>query len=316
MFTVPLNYFGTVLVCSAHGCPMEKIEWWRDGVPLSHEGGVISEPSGAWPSKDSISATLTWTRGFTLKDEGIYECVITHEHNNPNLPISSQNVEIKAGTSIYMDTEPKTLCSLHALNVHLVHFQIRVLDTNCLRWNKSQKEHIRVEFQKKLIDVVSRGCSCVTTDELLMERVPHCSILVKGASLFHGLIQTNSIGKTERIFCALHSWQQRSPLLVMDGKFQTVDNSCYVWHDDTNDEECAPLQMTNPERRNAGEIFKIVGVTTGFTMVAILFIAIIVCMGCYCHQKKRKPTPGSHDTTVDENVSTSRVDELEHIYDQ
>ena len=317
MYTVPLNYLGNVLTCNAYGWPTQKIEWWRDGESLSDDSGVISESTAAsGSSQDSMSAILTWTRGFMHEDEGIYECVIVNERNNSYLPIASQNVEIKVGNDIYLDTELMTSCNIHTLNEHFIHFQIRVLDTNCLGWTKSQKERIRIEFQNRVINVVSRQCDCeVTTDELLVEHVPHCSILVDRAALFRGLIRTISTAKTEKIFCALYSWQQKSPLLVIDSSLQTVDISCHMRYYYTSDEECAPSQTKDPERDRVREIFEIVGGVTGFTMVVILFITIICCMG-YCCSREKRETPGSCDTTVDEDVSTSRVDEPEHVYDQ
>lgn len=91
-FTVPVNYTGRTLVCTARGWPAPEVEWHKDGLPLPRDFGVVSEPSAM---SATVSARLTWTREFMNSDAGSYECVV-HKPNT-EVALTSQVVQLNAG---------------------------------------------------------------------------------------------------------------------------------------------------------------------------------------------------------------------------
>ena len=232
MYTIPLNYIGSVLVCTARGWPAPEVEWLKDGQPLQGSRGVLSESS---TMVATVSARLTWISEFAILDTGRYECVVRKP--NTVVVVTSQTVQLKAGAETPSGTPPS--CSV---NEQSVFFQIRVFGTECA--SAILSPHIAAEFHDELVNVIKTECNCqVTESELEMLGSPQCSSKVNGATVFRGKIETLSQSRTEQLFCALFSWQQKSPLILIDDHLRAVDNTCSLKASSSYDsEECvAPL---------------------------------------------------------------------------
>ena len=315
MYTVPPNHVGSILVCAANGWPIPDVEWQKDGFALPTDSGVISESTVATSNSDAsasvtVLARLTWTREFRSLDAGNYKCIM--RQRNTSLRAASQSVELKVETvTMYTVTDyPWYSCGVSG---RLVHFQIRIVGIDCQNWMMSQKEHISAQVHRELLSAVKSECTCVVGDnELQLIGVPQCSVQMDNAAVFYGRIETNSLAKTKLIFCALSWWQQTSPQLPIDGRFQAVDSSCSMEASPTQNEECAPLGPMAP-KMNIKEILAIAGGTGSFITVVILLITITCCIGCYCQSHTRKVNRSNRDGAV---CATNRVTQGNHTYDQ
>ena len=314
VYTVPLNYVGTVLVCTAKGWPIPDVEWQKDGFSLLRESGIISESNIVASSGSDVSvlARLTWAREFKYLDEGEYQCIV--RQRNTSLRAASQSVELEAETvtTHTVADHPWIMCG-SSITEHLVYFQIRIVGVDCHRWMKSQKEGIATHVHQELLDAVEFECSCSIDDkELQLVGVPQCSVQMDNAAMFHGLIQTNSLEKTRLIFCALSVWLEGSPWLQVDGRYQAVDSGCSIEASETLlTEECVPLGPMTPSASgtNVKETLVIAGGIGGIIMIVILLITIVCFIGCYCQLRTRnmkRQTDGG----------TNGVAQGDHTYDQ
>lgn len=317
MYAVPLNYVGTILVCTAKGWPIADVEWQKDGFSLSRESGIISEYSTVATSNSDMSvlARLTWTRKFRNSDEGEYECIL-RQRNTSLLKAVSQMIELKALTVTVhtVGDLPWTMCR-SSINEHTVYFQIRIVGVECQTWMKSQKERIATQVHHELLSAVEYECNCAVDDrELQLTGVPQCSVRMDDAAVFHGVVQTNSLEKTRLIFCALSFWLESSAQLQIDGRLQAIDSSCPMEASETLNEECVPIETVIPSGNNVKEILAISGGIGGFMMIVILLITIVCCTGCYYQSRPRnmnsKCDGGISDT---KEVSQGQGD---HTYDQ
>ena len=318
MYTFPPAYKGKALACRVFGSwPLPKVEWYKGGLPLSDESGIISTLDqeevddffGVY-----ITVELTWRREFSRVDAGNYQCVVCEE--NSSVILASQDVRIKPVSTTQPDEEVLTPCHVEERSVY---FQIRILGTDCLNWNMSQKQQIAAEFHNKVLSAVRAECQCnVNDDKLRVIGVPECSVQVERAAVFHGVIETETNAKTEQIFCALYSWQVRSPLLLINGVFQAVDTSCAMEATlSASEEEC--FQTTAiPGNNNIKDILTIIGGMFGFVMVIILLITIVCCVGCYCcHREKSKIVRDHTDSKEVQPTTTAQCQgDEEHTYDQ
>lgn len=279
-FTVPINYIGRTLVCAAKGWPAPEVEWHKDGLSLPRDSGVVSEPIAM---SATVSARLTWTREFTDSDAGSYECVI-HKPNT-EVALTSQTVQLNAGPPA--PTLPPLSCNVEQQSID---FQIRVFGSNCDSWEGVRGEDIANE----LLSVVRTECGCEVEDSSL--EVPgsaQCSEKVDGAAVFRGKIQTNSQQDTEQIFCTLFSWQQKTPLIRINDQLRTVDTSCSLRASNSpNSEECA-APVDSPSAFGTVQIAITIGAITGFILVLVVVLLIILIGCCYCHRT------GSKDFSID-----------------
>ena len=267
-YTVPLNYVGSTLVCVASGWPVPEVEWWKDGLALPTSDGVVSETISM---SATVAAELTWTRYFQSSDSGSYECVVRKP--NTAVPLRSQTVQLTARNTT--DTEEPMACSI---NKQLVSFQIRVLGTNC------QSVQTVDEFRNELLSIVTTECACqINENELQVLGSPQCSSKVEEAVVFRGQIETDSLSRTEQIFCSLFSWQQRSPLIRIDNQFRAVDSSCSLEASGSvTSEECV---APSPSGFGTTGIASIVVVAVVLIFYIVLLIVSLAC--CYYKRRKR-----------------------------
>ena len=312
MYTVPLNYIGTILVCTARGWPIPDTEWQKNGFSLpTRESGIISEYNTVATSNSAVLARLTWTREFRNSDEGEYECIV-HQRNT-SLKAVSQKIELKAVTVTVhtVGDLPWTMCR-SSINERTMYFQIRIVGVECQTWMKSQKERITTQVHHELLSVVEHECSCAVDDrELQLLGVPQCSVQMDNAAVFHGVIQTNSLEKTRLIFCALSFWLEGSAQLQIDGRFQAIDSSCSMEASEILSEECVPIETVTSSGNNVKEILTIAGGVGGFMMTVILLITIVCCTGCYYQRNMNSKCDGGVHNT--KGVSQG---EGNHTYDQ
>ena len=291
VYTVPPNYLGTVMVCTAMGWPTSDVKWHRDGFPLSNHSGIISEEVVTTTNlTDSVVlARLTWTREFKALDTGNYECVV--RQRSTGLRGISQSVELKTETmtETTVTDRPWNLCGIRERSVY---FQIRIVGVDCQDWKVPRKELTKAQVHQELLGIVRKECSCVVDDaELQVVGLMQCYGSARtnnAATVFRGLIQTNSLLKTKLIFCALSWWQQRSPRLLIDGRLRAVDSSCPMEASSTLSEQCVALEPMPTNDNTIKLIVAIAGGLGGFIMVVILLMTIIFCcIGCYCRSHAR-----------------------------
>ena len=285
-YSVPLDYVGRALTCTATGWPAPVVEWHKDNVPVPSNNGIMSESITA---SATVSARLMWMRGFAESDASSYQCVVYKQ--NTDIPIVSQNVQL----IVRPTTVPPTSQSC-GVQQAAIQFQIRAFATNCEGWGEAQKEEIASEFRTELLSIVRTECNCTFEDSSLQKSGPaQCSSKVEGAALFHGRIETGSLGETERIFCSLLSWQQKSPLIRIDGQLRAVDWNCSLEaSSSSNSEECVAPTDSAPILGSI-EIAAIAGVG-GAILVLLLAICLVICclVCCYCRRRGKFNTKDDH----------------------
>ena len=288
IFTVPVDYVGRALVCTAKGWPIPVVEWHKNNVPVPSNDGIVSESTN---TASAVSATLKWTRGFQESDAGSYQCVAYKQ--NTDIPLASQSVQLNSRLSTTIPPTSQT-CSVQQTSIN---FQIRVFATNCESWGEAQRAEITSEFRDELLSVIRTECNCTLEDGNLQIPEPsRCSSKVNGAAVFRGRIETNTQRDAERIFCSLLSWQQKSPLIRINDQLRAVDNNCSLEASGLSDnEECVP--PTNPTLvLGLIKIVAIAGGGVGFILLVVIFL-LICCLGCcYCYRRRRK---GKFDTKDD-----------------
>ena len=227
----------------------------------------------------TVSAKLTWTRYFQSLDSGSYECVVRKQ--NTTLPLKFQTIQLTARNSTEIIKQPMTCSS----NKQLVFFQIRVLGTSC------QTAQTINGFHSELLSIVTSECGCqVSENELQVLGSPQCSSKVEEAVVFRGQIKTDSLSRTEQIFCSLFSWQQRSPLIRIDNQFRAVDSSCSLEASGSlTSEECV---APSPSGFGTTEIASIVAVAV-FLIILLVIVLLIVSLAC-CYYKRRKRNTRVH----------------------
>ena len=321
MYSVPLKYVGTVLVCAAEGWPSPDLDvkWQKNGFTLLREHGIISEYSidvrDTSNPDVSVQAELMWTREFGNSDEGVYECIV-HQRNT-SLRAISQSIELKAVTAIaHTETDhPWTMCT-SGINKRVMYFQIRIIGVDCLTWMKLQilKKHIATEVHEELLLAIEYECNCAIHErELQLAGAPQCSVQMEDAVVFHGIIQTNSLNKTRLIFCALSFWLEGSAQLQIDDRFLVIDSSCPLEASEDLSEECvSPEETVTPGgKNNVKEILVIAGGIGGFVMIVILLITVVCCIGCYYLFYTRKNSKCNGGVN-----NTKEVAQGDHTYDQ
>lgn len=292
--TVPTDYVGRTLTCTANGWPVPVVEWHRNNVPVPSNNGIISETT---TTSATVSARLTWMRGFLDTDAGSYQCVVYKP--NTAIPVTSQTVLLSSRlpTTISPTHSP---CGVQEVSIH---FQIRVFSTNCKNWGEVQKMDIASEFRDELQSVVRTECDCTFDESDLQVLGPaECSSKVNGAAVFRGRIETSSLEDTERIFCSLYSWQQKSPLVRISDQFRAVDRNCSLEAGISADsEECvAPIDPSTALGVPEVVAIAAAGGVAGLIVFTVI-VSLICCVGCcYWCRKTRE----GKDDPKDDHVYT------------
>ena len=280
-FTVPVNYIGRTLVCTAKGWPAPEVEWRKGGLHLPRNSSVVSEPNAM---SATVSARLTWTSGFKKSDAGSYECVV-HKPNT-EVALTSQIVQLNAGPPA--PTLPPVSCSIEQQSID---FQIRIFGTSCGSWDGVKGEDIANE----LASVVRTECGC-TIDESSLQVFgsAQCSDKIDGAAVFRGQIQTNSQEDTEQIFCTLFRWQQKTPLIRVNDQLRTVDETCSLRVSSSPDSEECAVPVDSPPAFGTVQIAITVAATIAGVILVLVVVVVIVLIGCCCYRHRT----GSKDFSV------------------
>ena len=273
-YVVPLGYQGIALVCTADGWPAPEVEWQKDGQTLLNGSGpgVVSE-SDTFAS--TVSARLIWSREFNSSDVGSYECVV----RKPNMldTLDARVVQVKIASTMTVQAPPVT-CSIDQTSVF---FQIRVLGTDCTSWGGSLSSQIAADFRNIILSVVRTECGCqVDGSDLDVLGSPQCSNQKEGAAVFRGRIETTSQRRTELAYCALFSWQQKSPLIRINEQFLAVDSSCSLEASGSLDSEECVRPPTAPSSQ----------LTTALSIAAVtvaLILALVIVLITICVWQKR-----------------------------
>ena len=277
-YMVPLGYEGIALVCTADGWPAPEVEWQKDGQTLLNGSGpgVVSESDTI---ASTVSARLIWSREFNSLDMGSYECAV----RKPNMldTLDSRVVQVKIAPTVTVQAPPVT-CSIDQTSVF---FQIRVLGTDCTSWGGSLSSQIAADFRNEILSVVRTECGCqVDRSDLDVLGSPQCSSKVEGAAVFRGKIETTSQTRTESAYCALFSWQQKSPLIRINEQFHAVDSSCSLEASGSLDSEECVRPPTTPSSQLTTTL-SIAGVTVSLILALVIVFITIFCVWQKCSRK-------------------------------
>jgi hypothetical protein len=128
-------------------------------------------------------------------------------------------------------------------------FQVRVLDTECQMWEEDLKADIASDFRREIVNTIIRVCDdCVITTQDIEVAAPTCSEQVNGAAIFKGTVSTESLFRTQDIFCALMQWQLSGLLVQISMVWYRVDQNCSteVSHLECGVEFALPQQSSAP----------------------------------------------------------------------
>ena len=271
------------------------VEWHKNNAPVPSNNGIVSE---SIVTSAMVSARLTWTREFAETDADSYQCVVYKQ--NTDIPVASQTVQLNARLPTTISPTSQS-CSVQQTSIH---FQIRAFAPNCESWGEAERAEIASEFRNELLNVIRAECSCAFEESSLQElESAQCSSKVNRAVVFRGQIETPSQRETELIFCSLHSWQQKSPLIRIDGQLRAIDTNCSLEASGSpNSEECAPPT----DSTSILGLIEIVAIAGG-AAVFLLFLVIILLICClaYCRYRRRKK--GKFDTK-DDHTYTRYID--------
>ena len=260
-----------MVTCAARGWPTPTIEWERSTRNLSSR--MVSD-SAQNPNPAFVSARLRWidNDGFLESDAGDYTCVVRASDTDA---VSSKVITLEIRTDPPPTETPMT-CSVSSEETN---FQVRVLDTNCLIWPEELKMEFARTFMDEVVNAVSAACQeCVITSEnIVVAGTPTCSQQVEGAAVFRGTVSTESLGRTQNIFCALSRWQQSGPLVWIDSDFHLVDRGCPAELRSPGAVECT-LQLSE----SSFPLIIVIAAAAGGGALAILLVVICICCCCCC----------------------------------
>ena len=274
-YIVPLGYSGTVITCAAYGWPTPSIEWQRNGASLPGLSDSDSESNSAF-----VSARLRWTNEFQEADAGTYTCVV---HANDTNLVQTKVITLEAGVGVPPTIVPE-VCSIGSRDVL---FEIRVLDSDCRTWGDGLRQHIAGNFLNDIMNAVTAECrDCIVSAEnVVLLSGPVCSDQVMRAAVFRGMITTESRGQTEDIFCALKSWQENSPLVLVNGDLLLVDQGCSVELESLDNRECSG---TTPPLISMELLPIVIGAAAGgVALLLVVVLVICACCCCFCCSSKK-----------------------------
>ena len=271
-YLVPTGHTGIALTCGTFGWPPPHVEWIFNNGPLPN--GVVYDLTN---NVGIVSARLSWVRGFNSSDVGEYQCVV--KESNTTSPIAFKNIQIiETGVTTIPPTSTCTVSD------SLVHFQVRVLDTDCVQWGDSLKESIAGAFQDEIVRIIESQCSDCQVSQSTVQTLglPACSSIKENGVVFRGTIETDKAAQTESIYCALSEWQQTAPLININANLFKVDSGCALRVDSFSSPECVPA--TGPL-----DMILIISIAVPVGAVLIIIVVIIIllcCVGCYCTRKR------------------------------
>ena len=291
IFTLPLGYSGTVVICTGFGWPPPFIEWQKNRVSLHSNGGVVSEMT---QMEDSafMSAKLKWNRAFADIDVGAYDCVIRGS-NETTTTSQSKTITLVPRDDPLPTLPPPPTCSI---NSPMVLFEVRVQDTDCSVWTDNQQTLIANNFVEVVMSVVLTGCqTCnITTVDVTLQSGPTCSNNLTRAVVFRGVITSEIMNLAEEAFCALSIWQQRGPIVRLNGNFYLVDRMCSAQLESLTDTEC--INNDSKTGNDTSDTFPIIiAVPVGVVAAAVLAVCVVLAMVVLCWIKGK-----SAPSTVDQ----------------
>lgn len=221
-----------------------------------------------------VSATLIWQDEFMDSDAGQYSCFV---QGNDTVATAIADITLESSPNSSLNSQPLN-CSV---NSPVAFFQIRVLDTNCQEWDSDIKQQISRRFMDIILSVVAAECELclIVSSDLIINT--ECSSQVERATVFRGTINTDESSTTEDIFCALYSWQQSGPFVLVNNSLHLVDQSCSAILESPADPECA----APPNSFNV--LIISVGAVIGFVVLSIVVILIIMCACIYRMKMKQ-----------------------------
>ena len=267
-YTVPLGFIESALVCVAQGWPAPKVEWRREGQLLPSDSGIVSESITTFAT---VTAILRWTTKLLSSDGGNYECLVRKPDTLSPTPLQSISLRVAISNSsvggMFCDFEG----SLSVL------FQLRVLGTNCKRWEEEGTNSIITEkFKEDLLTIIQTQCNCeVGERDLAIVGSLECSPKVARAAVFRGQIQTALSTQTRLTYCALFEWQRGSPLIRVNSELVAVDSSCPFKASSASSEECVV-----PEVQQSRSGLPIVGAIASGVIGAVLLILLLETLIC------------------------------------
>ena len=294
VYTVPLGYAGTIVICAAYGWPTPTIEWFRgsQSLPSSEEGGRVFFDVAQREGSAYVSARLRSGEDFEETDAGTYLCVV--RANDTGITTSKDVMLEYTSAAPATQATPTSSCSVDSRNVL---FELRMLDTNCDFWSEDLKQLIARDFMEEIVNAVGAECpECeVELADLSLLSGPTCSDQVTRAAIFRGAVSTDDRGHTEEIFCALSRWQGTRPLVLINNNFRVVDGNCSLELDSLESREC---------RGGGGALGAIglpvvVGAAAGGAVVLVGVVVSVLCCCCCCvcgkHKRNSKELNSHYD---------------------
>ena len=205
-----------------------------------------------------------------------YLCFSEALRANDTDSVQTKLVTLEVGVGVSPTIVPE-VCSIGTRDVF---FELRVLDSACHTWGDGLRQHIAGNFLNYIMNAVTAECrDCIVNAEnMLLLSGPVCSDQIMRAAVFRGMITTESQGQTDDIFCALKSWQENAPLVLMNGDMLLVDQGCSVELESLSSKECSG---TNPPVISMQLLPIVIGVSSG-GMALLLMILMVTCVCCCC----------------------------------
>ena len=228
-----------------------------------------------------VSSILKLRDGESLGQSHVneYSCVLWSGDgtNKTNTKVVTLNSNIPDRT---ISTSPSACKSPQA------NFQIRVLDTDCETWDDLLKKQLARNFQNAMLSVINAECEdcSILAANVTYMGTPVCSTVVEGAANFRGSISASGAGATvEDIFCTLDAWLRTGPLLQVNNRLLSVDQTCTLMLDHFFT-ECAVSPVATMSTVIAYAIGSVLAFCVALLVILIIFIS--VCIRHY-HGKRR-----------------------------
>ncbi len=221
------------------------------------------------------SARLIWTTGFEESDIGTYTCMVQGADTTTD-SIQSKSVSLELTILTTDNPTSPAQCSLNMSRL-TTYFQIRVLDIECLSWDETS---IILNFSNIVLSIIKIECSdCnIRADNVEIMGPPTCSNLTQRAALFRGSIVSQQTSRVERIFCALSSWKQRRPIIMINNRYHFVDSNCSLMFDSNTGNECpaASIMAMKPPPQVIPAVIGAITGTAGLTIVSVFLILSLI----------------------------------------
>ena len=210
-YQVPLGFKGVVFHCNAAAWPPVVIQWSSSRSTDRTFSNQISMGNSTF-----VSAQLRFHDGFTLHDTAKYTCTVQETVSGVSVSVNITLVP----SSAEIESISVTSCSLDSTTAY---FQIQATDKDCETWR-----NYRSEVENNVYDIFAGGISaqcrsCVINRTILVTSPPKCS---DGVVIFKGTVTTSLKNHTTSIFCALYTWQQLGPTIIVGDKLMRVIQSC------------------------------------------------------------------------------------------